>query len=221
MAHRGRLRSENRPRQSPNQAYRELEAYTRQRFPVAAVDYLWSSQYYEPADGLPFIGKSPGAGHVYVATGYLGDGLTLGSLAGEVIADLVTARGSRFASLYNPARIKLASAKRLVAMGLELAKDLVVGRLSGEDIAEVETIRPGDGRVLGVGLHQVAAARDESGALHLASAVCTHMKCIVRWNRGERSWDCPCHGSRYDEQGAVIEGPATAPLARVRPEHEP
>lgn len=184
-----------------------LEAYVRERLPGAEIRYRWSSQYYEPSDGLPLIGLSPFAEHIHVGTGYSGDGLTFGSLAGLMLSRDLLGEPNFWRDLYSTRRLKLgASAREWLTENLDVAKRLVLDRFGGDgDFAEVA---PGEGKVLSHRGEKLAVYRDDMGAPHVRSAVCPHLGCIVHWNSSERSWDCPCHGSRFGTQGEPLIGPA-------------
>jgi glycine/D-amino acid oxidase-like deaminating enzyme/nitrite reductase/ring-hydroxylating ferredoxin subunit len=192
--------------------FERLERWMRQRFPAAGrVAYRWSGQVMEPADGLGLIGRNPlDDDNVYVATGDSGTGMTHGTIAGMLISDQVLGRSSPWAELYDPSR------KPIRAAGEFARENLNVAAQYGEWLScasEAREPAPGEGLVFQQGLKKIARYRDESGALVDRSAVCPHMGCIVRWNSTERSWDCPCHGSRFDAHGRVIHGPAIADLA--------
>jgi glycine/D-amino acid oxidase-like deaminating enzyme/nitrite reductase/ring-hydroxylating ferredoxin subunit len=207
--------------------YDRLEAWTRARFPIGEVELRWSGQVYEPADFLAFIGHAPadpeqalkgGAENVYIATGDSGHGITHGVIAGMLIRDLVLQRENPWATLYDPGRttLSLESAKEFLRHNLGVAADYTTWvRGTPEDIETVDALAPGEGGLLRRGGAPIAAYRDEHGVLHQRSAVCTHLGCIVRWNGGERSWDCPCHGSRFAPTGEVLNGPAYVPLRPV------
>jgi nitrite reductase/ring-hydroxylating ferredoxin subunit len=193
--------------------FNRLEAWVRERFLMAGdVAHRWSGQVLEPADGLAFIGPNPdGAEHVFIATGDSGMGMTHGTIAGVLLADLVAGRENRFASLYDPKRISLRAVAELAKENLNVAAqyaDWVTP--AGTD--SVRDIAPGSGAVVRRGTHRIAVYRDDDGALHERSAKCTHLGCVVRWNSAERSWDCPCHGSRFDAFGKVLNGPALGEL---------
>jgi glycine/D-amino acid oxidase-like deaminating enzyme/nitrite reductase/ring-hydroxylating ferredoxin subunit len=198
--------------------FERLEAWTRARWPIADERlYQWSGQVLEPHDYLAFIGRNPdGAEHVWLATGDSGMGMTHGTIAGLLLGDLLRGKEHRWAKLYDPKRLTLHHTE-LATMAKENA-DVAVQYVDyvtpGQ--AEVDSIRRGEGRVVRRGVHKVAAYRDDDGALHEHSAVCTHLKCIVDWNTAEKSWDCPCHGSRFDPKGKVIAGPATADLEKLQ-----
>ncbi len=201
--------------------YARLEAWGRERFPMMEqIDFRWSGQVQEPADGLALIGPNPGdAPYIYIATGDSGMGMTHGTIAGLLITDLILGRPNQWSTLYNPARrmSSFSAAREIAAENLNTAvqyKDLV----TGGDVASVEQIQLGDGAIVRRGLSKVAIYRDEKGALHEHSALCTHLGCVVAWNSAEKSWDCPCHGSRFDAYGRVIDGPASIDLASVEAE---
>jgi glycine/D-amino acid oxidase-like deaminating enzyme/nitrite reductase/ring-hydroxylating ferredoxin subunit len=185
----------------------KLEAWAKHKFPMAgAVKYRWSGQVQEPADGLAFIGRAPTKlENVYVATGDSGMGLTHGTIAGLLITDQIMGRSNPWEKLYDPSRkeINLEFVTEN-ANTLGQYKDLV----TGGDVKSVEEISAGEGAVMREGLSKLAVYRDEDGKLHKHSAVCTHLQCIVQWNGVEKSWDCPCHGSRFDPMGKVLMGPA-------------
>jgi glycine/D-amino acid oxidase-like deaminating enzyme/nitrite reductase/ring-hydroxylating ferredoxin subunit len=199
--------------------YARLEAWTRERFPVESVDLRWSGQVMEPVDSVGFIGRDPGSGmdNVYLATGDSGQGMTHGTIAGMLISELVLGRTSPWEKIYDPARRTLSreSVKEFLTENLDVGARYLEWLRSGD--ASAEGIAPGTGKVLQRGTQRIAAYRDESGTLIERSAVCTHLGCIVHWNTEERSWDCPCHGSRFAPDGEVLNGPAPYPLKPVEP----
>ncbi|HUP20502.1 MAG TPA: FAD-dependent oxidoreductase, partial [Gemmatimonadota bacterium] len=182
----------------PDGAFERLEAWTRERFPDAGeVAYRWSGQVLEPNDGLAFIGRNPGDDHVYVITGDSGQGMTHGTLGGILLTDLVLGRENPWAELYDPGRISLRAAGEFARENLNVAAqyaDLV----TGGDVGGVDEIAPGTGAIVREGLKKLAVYRDPDGELHRRSAVCPHLGCVVEWNPVETTWDCPCHGSRFD-----------------------
>ncbi len=190
-----------------------LEAWTRECFPmVEDVALRWSGQVMEPADAVAFIGRNPGEDNIYIATGDSGNGMTHGTIAGMLISDMIAGRDNEWAKLYDPSRMSLRSALEYARENLNVAAQYTDHVLPG-DVAAVDDIAPGEGAVVRRGLRQIAAYRDETGALHQHSAVCTHLGCIVTWNGTENSWDCPCHGSRFDRlDGRVLNGPAISGL---------
>ncbi|MBC8646636.1 MAG: FAD-dependent oxidoreductase [Thermoanaerobaculia bacterium] len=200
--------------ENPSERHDNLERWTRERFPMAGgVDFRWSGQVLETVDGVAFIGKSPGAGeqNVYVATGDSGMGMTHGTIAGILLTDLILGRSNAWEKLYDPSRVSLRAAGAFARENLDVAAHFA-SYISPADVADAAEIPPGSGAVVRRGLKKVAVYRDPSGALQERSAVCTHLGCIVSWNSLEKSWDCPCHGSRFDPAGRVLNGPAIDPL---------
>ena len=195
--------------------FRRLEEWTRRRYPmVTSIDYRWSGQVMEPADGFAMIGPNPdGAENVYLATADSGQGMTHGTIAGILLADLALGRENPWAEVYDPSRKSLGAIKDMLRENLNVAAQYADWITPGE--ASFEDIQRGQGRVVRMGAHKVAAYRDDKGLLHLRDAACTHLRCIVDWNSTEKSWDCPCHGSRFDAEGRVLNGPALADLAPV------
>lgn len=198
-----------------DQRYKRLEAWTRERFPAAGdVEYRWSGQIMEPIDSLAFIGRNPGDKNIYVVTGDSGNGMTHGTIAGILLTDLIQGRSNEWEALYDPSRVSLKAAGEFARENLNVAaqySDLV----TGGDVDGVREIAKGTGAVLRDGLKKIAVYRDTHGVLHKCSAVCPHLGCIVDWNAGEKTWDCPCHGSRFDPLGKVLNGPAISGLERA------
>ena len=195
--------------------YARLEEWARQRFgSLGPVTHRWSGQVQEPVDGLGYIGRNPGDRNVYVATGFSGNGMTHGALAGRILGDLVLERDKRVGRGSTiPGRIRWRAAPTFVREAANTAvqyKDLVT---PGE-VDDVDEVAPGEGAVIRDGLTKTAVYRDEAGVVHACSAICPHLGCVVAWNGGEKTWDCPCHGSRFDVDGAVLHGPAISPLGR-------
>jgi len=201
--------------------YSRLEAWTRERFPmVEEVPLRWSGQVLEPADFNGYIGRNPlDSDNVFIVTGDSGQGMTHGTIAGILISDLILGRDNPWAELYDPSRIKLSAGtlKEFAAENLNVAAQYA-DWLRPEEHGSAADLAPGTGAVVQRGAAKVAVFRDDSGAVHERSAVCTHLGCVVRWNTEERSWDCPCHGSRFAPTGEVLNGPAPAPLNPVEPE---
>lgn len=193
--------------------YARLEAWTRERFPmVESIRYHWGGQVMEPVDGLAFIGRNPGdAENVFIATGDSGNGMTHGTIASILLSDLILGRQNPWAKLYDPSR------KMMRAIGDYLKENLNTALqysdwLRSGDVSSVAQIPPGSGAVVRDGLNKLAVYRDENGEIHEMSATCPHLGCIVHWNQGEMTWDCPCHGSRFDPEGKVLNGPANCNL---------
>lgn len=194
---------------------KKIESYLRDRFAVEEVVYRWAAQSYKAGDGLPYIGTSPLQSNTYIATGFKADGLTFGTLAAMIITELINENESDWSKLYDPKRFTpLASAKQFLKENMNVATHLIKDYLFYGDVKDLNEIAPGEGKVLEVENEKVAAYRDEQNKLHVVSSVCPHMGCIVHFNKAEKSWDCPCHGSRFTVDGEVIEGPAYHDLAR-------
>ena len=198
----------------PETRFKRLEEWARQRFPVLEGSPVvpWSGQVMETIDGLGYIGRNPGLHeNTYVATGDSGMGMTHGTLAGMIITDLVLARANPWSHLYSPNRVTITAALTFAKENFHVARHyLDWGRRASKD--EAADLAPGAGRVVQRGLQKIALYRDPQGALHECSAVCPHLGCIVTWTNVERTWDCPCHGSRFQADGTVINGPASESL---------
>jgi Rieske Fe-S protein len=190
-----------------------LLEWTRRHFPMAGdIVYRWSGQVLEPNDYMGFIGRNPGSENVYIATGDSGQGMTHGTIAGMLIPDLILGIENRWAKLYDPSRITLRSAVPFVRENVNVAAQYADWVTPGE-VSSPDEIKPGTGAVMRDGAKKFAVYRDDDGVLHIRSAMCTHLYCVVDWNSLEKTWDCPCHGSRFDRFGKVINGPAISDLA--------
>jgi Rieske Fe-S protein len=194
-----------------------LERWTRERVPTCGpVIDRWSGQVMEPADSLAFIGRNPlDKDNVFIATGDSGHGMTHGTIAGILITDLVQGRDNPWVKLYDPGRTTLRAASEYA---YELAKsNKPYGKwFTPGDVSSIDEIPPGQGAILRSGLHKIAAYREPGGGLVECSATCPHLGCIVGWNAGEKTWDCPCHGSRFTPEGRVLNGPAISDLQQVK-----
>jgi glycine/D-amino acid oxidase-like deaminating enzyme/nitrite reductase/ring-hydroxylating ferredoxin subunit len=196
--------------------YARLEAWARQRFPmIEEILYRWSGQVMEPVDGLAFIGRDLGKSpNVYIATGDSGMGMTHGTIAGMLLSDLIMGRDSPWTRLYDPSRKTLQAVDTYAQENLNMAAQYTEWVTAGE-VGSPEEIARDSGAVIRRGLKKVAVYRDAAGDVHERSAVCTHLGCIVGWNSTEKTWDCPCHGSRFDKTGKVINGPANSDLPQL------
>ena len=193
--------------------FRSLLEYAKARFDVRGIPFRWSAQVAEPVDGLPFIGRNSLSSHVYVGTGYSGTGMTFGTLAAMVTSDLILGRENEWARLFDATRVKpLAGAKEFVRENVDFPAHLVGDRLKKAEGDSFADVGMGEGKIVAVDGRKVAAYREGSGAVHALDHVCTHLGCLVQFNDAEKSWDCPCHGSRFDTRGEVINGPAVKPL---------
>jgi Rieske Fe-S protein len=198
--------------------YTRLERWARHRFPMMGeVEFRWSGQVMETIDGLAYIGRNPGdEPNVYIATGDSGMGMTHGTIAGILLTDLIMNRENEWASLYDPSRMTIQAGGEFAKENLNVMAQYT-DLLTPGDIDSVDELAPGDGAVMRSGLTKVAVYRDPNGVVHEVSAVCRHLGCIVAWNSDEKTWDCPCHGSRYDAYGKVFNGPANSDLSPVEP----
>jgi glycine/D-amino acid oxidase-like deaminating enzyme/nitrite reductase/ring-hydroxylating ferredoxin subunit len=194
--------------------FRRLEERLRTLLPEIELTHRWSGQVIETPDGLPYIGRS--ADHQYSATGYAGNGLTFGTLAGMMISDAILQRSNPWSELFDPGRKALTRGLwDYVKENVDYPYYLIRDRFAGAEGQSLRAIKRGQGKIIDRNGVKVAAYRGIDGSTEMRSAICTHMGCVVRWNTAERTWDCPCHGSRFKPTGEVISGPAAAPLAAV------
>jgi glycine/D-amino acid oxidase-like deaminating enzyme/nitrite reductase/ring-hydroxylating ferredoxin subunit len=201
----------------PEAAFADLEKYVRKHYNVSSVKYQWSSQYYVPVDGFPYIGQMPEASKgVFCATGYNGNGMMLGTIAGKILSDLVQGKASKFEKIFSPSRLKpVAGFTAFIQENADVAYHLVADRFGIHETDSLKRLQPGTGKVVEIDGKKIAAYRDDQGEIFALSPVCTHAGCIVNWNGEEKSWDCPCHGARYDIRGQVLTGPAVQPLSTL------
>ena len=191
-----------------------LETWARERFPTAGSTVCqWSGQVFEPSDGLAFIGKDPGQDRIFILTGFSGNGMTYSALSAELIADLIAGLSHPFAKLYDPKR-KPTSASAIASYVQENLNTAAQYSdwIGPADVSNEDQIARGEGAVVRRGLTRVAIYVDDAGSKHELSASCPHLGGVVAWNSAEKSWDCPCHGSRFDCHGKVITGPAVSDL---------
>jgi glycine/D-amino acid oxidase-like deaminating enzyme/nitrite reductase/ring-hydroxylating ferredoxin subunit len=195
--------------------FNNLENYARAHFPISSIDYKWSSQYYNSPDDLPYIGRLNNTSNLYVGTGFSGNGLTFGTVAGLLISDLILNKYNEFAEVYNPNRTKSISAiGKLVSTGINVAAQFIGDRIKPAETISVEDIGLEEGKLLDINGQKTAVYKDAEGTLHAMSPICTHAGCVVNWNEAEKSWDCPCHGGRFDCHGNVLNGPPTKSLEK-------
>lgn len=202
---------------APAARFEALEAWTRARFAEAGeVVARWSGQIMEPADGAGFVGKNPGSkASVYIITGDSGNGLTLGTLGAHIVTDLLEGRRNAWSEVFEPSRSMLRAAGSFLRENANVAVQYA-DLLAPGDVASPNEIARGEGAVVRDGTKLLAVYHDEHGSLHTCSALCPHLEGVVHWNSVEKSWDCPCHGSRFDAHGRLIIGPATSDLTVVR-----
>jgi Rieske Fe-S protein len=187
-----------------------LEIYARERFNVKSVDYHWSAQLYDPADGLPYIGKLSG---VYIATGYSGEGLAFGTLAAQMLTEQIAGLHNDCTDILSPGRTKpLASAAGFLSENIGTVAHFVKDRFKKADAKTIGEVPEGEGRICDVEGEICAVYHSADGVYHTLSPVCPHLACLVEWNNSEKSWDCPCHGSRFSATGEVLNGPAVDDL---------
>jgi glycine/D-amino acid oxidase-like deaminating enzyme/nitrite reductase/ring-hydroxylating ferredoxin subunit len=198
--------------------YQQLEDLLRERFNVKQIKYRWSAQHYASADGLPYIGQNIFTmDKIYCATGFGTDGLTYGAVSALLLADMITHKTNPLADVYDSSRHKLFStAEKLINENLNVASKYFEDFIKADYQKEIDEVRIGEGKVLELKDGKMAVYKDEKGEAHVVSAICPHMKCVVHWNNAEKTWDCPCHGSRFDIDGQVLEGPSFTPLKKAR-----
>ncbi len=194
--------------------YETLERWARERFEVDEITFRWSAQDYMPADGVPFIGPAgPGASRVFVATGFKKWGMSTAAVAAMILRDRIGGQENPWARFFDSTRIDpKGEARSVVKENVDVAKRFVGDRLRARTAPEATGLPPGEGGICELDGERVAAFRDDDGRLHTVSPRCTHLGCFVDWNTAERSWDCPCHGSRFDTDGQVLQGPAVRAL---------
>lgn len=205
--------------ESPNEDahFDRIRQWAAQHFPMAKEEeYRWSGQIQETNDGLAFLGRSPGGpSNLYIATGDSGNGLTHGTIAGMLLADQINGRVSPWEELYDPSRIRAGAIGKWLKENLNVAKQFTDYAVTPGDEKTVGDILPDTGAVIIEDGHRIAVHRDSHGTLHRRSAVCTHLGGLVHWNAVEKTWDCPCHGSRFTPDGTVLNGPASHSLDEV------
>jgi glycine/D-amino acid oxidase-like deaminating enzyme/nitrite reductase/ring-hydroxylating ferredoxin subunit len=200
--------------------FMKLEHWARERFPMMEqIEFRWSGQVFEPMDHLAFIGRNPGDKNIYIISGDSGQGMTHGTIASILIPDLIGGRENPWASVYDPGRKTLRSAKQFARENLNVA-GLYSEWLQAGEVNSIDEITNDSGAIIQRGLNKVAVYKSRNGEVYQCSAACTHLGCVVHWNNVEKTWDCPCHGSRFDKFGTVVNGPAIADLTRIEAEQE-
>lgn len=194
----------------------ELEQWAREHFDVDSIEYRWSAQDYTAIDNLPYVGRSPLSKRVYVATGFRKWGLSNGTAGAKILTDLLSERDNPWHDAFDATRIgDLEAIKPLTQNTANVAKHFVGDRVARIAAPALESLERGEGKIVRSDGDAIGAYRDPEGTVHGVSATCTHFGCTVQWNAAEISWDCPCHGSRFDVDGSVLAGPATAALDQV------
>ncbi|PWU02872.1 MAG: (2Fe-2S)-binding protein [Bacteroidetes bacterium] len=195
----------------------QLESHLRKSFDISEVKYKWSSQYFEADDGIPYIGHLPGhPGNIYVATGFGGNGMVYSTVAANLLSKMILGQNSLYIDLYDPNRIKpIAGFTQFIKHNADVVKQFASKLFDADKLEVLADLAPGEGRLVKYEDHKIALYKDEYGKLYALSPVCTHLKCDVRWNSAEKSWDCPCHGARYAIDGKVLTGPADRDLEKI------
>ncbi len=192
-----------------NVHYQNLIDFGRNIFAVQDILYRWSTQDCMTVDGVPYIGNlTPRSPNLYLATGFAKWGISGGTAAAIILKDLIVQNHSPWAEVYNPFRLSLSSLKTLAWQNVDVAKSFAAGKLEGWRLPQDIGIKTGEAQVMGKEGERIGAYRDEQNKLHTIDTTCTHLGCELQWNDGEKSWDCPCHGSRFTYEGDIIEGPA-------------
>lgn len=197
--------------------FRRLEAWTKKRMPdFTKVEWRWSGQVLEPADGMPIIGRKPGSERILIATGDSGMGMTHGTIAGMLLTDIIMRKKNPWEDLYDPSRFRLRSTPTLLKENFDVAMTVTKDYITPGEVSSPDEVKKGQAGLMRKGAKKIALYRDDSGKLFSRVATCPHKGCIVHWNSLETSWDCPCHGSRFGPDGKVISGPTLYPLAEDR-----
>ena len=194
--------------------YKHLDSWTKRYFStLGPIEYQWSGQVMEPVDCLGFIGRNPlDKENVYIVTGDSGNGMTHGTIAGMLIPDLIEGRNNPWEKLYDPSRKTVRTGGAYLKENANFVGHMVKDWVKPSEVGSIAEIKAGGGAIMRDGISKIAVYKDEQGHIYSCSAICTHLGCIVQWNDGEKSWDCPCHGSRFDTEGKILNGPAIAPL---------
>ena len=200
------------------QPYKNLEAYMRRYFNIDEITYRWSSQYFQSADGLAYIGHLPGnPENVYVSTGYSGNGMIFGTIGAIVLSNLIQTGQPAYKDLYNPSRIKpVAGFNNFVKEAADVVSKLAEKIIGAPKIKEFDEIKTNEGKVVKYESESIAVYKDKNGDLHTVSSACTHIKCNIAWNNTELVWECPCNGSRFTMDGEMITAPARKDLEKIK-----
>lgn len=206
--------------ENTGECFSRLENYVRRYFDVETACYSWSSQYYEPADGFPYIGRLPGSsGKIFTATGFRGNGMIFGTISSQIITDLIIKGNNRYEALFSPSRIKPAAGfTDFVKENAVVAYDFIKDKLFADKISSLAEVKEGEAKVVKYEGDSYAVYKESNGKLHLVRSTCPHALCEVRWNNAELSWDCPCHGSRFNINGKLLTGPTVKNLPKIESE---
>lgn len=203
--------------ENTKECFDRLEEYVNKHFEVSDIISKWSSQYFEPADGLPYIGGLPGAKeNILVATGYGGNGMTYSHIAATTLRSIIFGEENPGIELFNPKRIKpVAGFVSFLSHNVDVVKQFAGKWIGTEKLQALSDMEKGEGKVVKYDDETIALYKDHDGKLHAVNPVCTHMKCSVAFNEAEQTWDCPCHGARYSTDGKVITAPADRDLELI------
>lgn len=209
-------------KENTGECFSKLENYVRKYFNVDTARYSWSSQYYEPTDGFPYIGKLPASkGRVFTATGFRGNGMIFGTISSQIMTDLIVNGSSKYETAFSPSRVKpIAGFTDFVKENATVAFDFIKDKLFAEKISSLAEIKEGEAKVVKYEGDSYAMYKEDNGKMHLVKSTCPHALCEVRWNSAELSWDCPCHGSRFNVNGKLLTGPTVQDLPRIESESE-
>jgi glycine/D-amino acid oxidase-like deaminating enzyme/nitrite reductase/ring-hydroxylating ferredoxin subunit len=200
------------------QKYHEMVNYAQRHFNIKSISWHWSTQDNFPNDRIPYIGRaSLNSKNIWVATGFKGWGMSHGIVSGILLSDLVLGKNNPYKELFDPCRTTIkTSAREFVKQNVNVAQKYISGHLSENESRNLKDIKNGEGKIMEIKGNKIAAYKDNQGKLHTLSPVCQHLGCIVAWNNAEKSWDCPCHGSRYTAEGKVIHSPTTKDLPKIK-----
>ncbi len=193
------------------QSYENLKKFALKNLRVKSIDYWWSTQDNNTPDRIPYIGRSRKNSNVFVGTGFQGWGMTNGTVAGIIISDLISEKENRWSSIFNPERVKTSSAGAFLKENLNVARHRILPKKTSK---KGILIKKGEAAIIREDSGNKGVYRDDSGKIHEVSIKCTHMGCMLSWNNAEKSWDCPCHGSRFDADGNILHSPAVKPLEK-------
>lgn len=202
--------------ENPEERFKSLEEWAVKYFDyLTTPEYRWSGQVMEPVDGLSFIGKDPeNSEHVFIVTGDSGMGMTHAIFAGMIICDLITGKENNLSKLYDPNRKTVKSVMEFIKEGVNTVSQYIE-LVSPGDVKDADEIKSSKGAIMREGFDKIAVYKDGAGKIHRFSALCPHLKCVLQWNDSEKSWDCPCHGSRFDCMGKVLNGPAISDMKKI------
>ncbi|MBM7569899.1 FAD-dependent oxidoreductase [Aquibacillus albus] len=200
--------------------YEALEQFANETFGIKNYQYRWSAQDLTTLDKVPFIGQvTEDQPEVLIATGFRKWGMTNGTIAAKLLADIITSKENKYRSLYSPSRFHAdPDIKKFSSINADVAKHLIKGKLE-YTTANIDDVNRDEAKVVRINGRRAGVYRDNNGEPHIVDTTCTHMGCEVNWNAGDRTWDCPCHGSRFNINGEVVEGPAQQPLKKYNNEY--